>query len=140
MDFNNEEILALESSLKNYFLREKARHIKNDANLNYKLMKYRGLSLTLDDSNPRNILFVVGIATFEASFDTKTGLRVSGSLAGDERIVYQWFVFGGNQQVIAEIIDNRKKNKKKIQYERKTMQIDADNDKQNFSKNNNSSL
>ena len=111
MEFNKEDLYTLEASLRNYFLREKSRFIKN--NENYLLMKYRGLSLGLDDSNPRNVIFIVSIATLEAQFEVRTGHKVYGSLGGDERIVQQWYQLGGVQQSMVDIT-NRNKRKKKV--------------------------
>ena len=122
MEFNKEDLYILEASLRNYFLREKSRFIKN--NESYLLMKYRGLSLGLDDSNPRNVLFIVSIATFEAQFDVRTGHKVFGSLAGDERIVQQWYQLGGIQQTMIDLT-NKNKRKKKLNT-RKETEIDLD--------------
>lgn len=65
-------------------------------------MKYRSLSFTINNSNPKNLVFTVRIGMLEASFDAKNGLKKSGSLGGDERIVTQWFLFGNNQEALAK--------------------------------------
>ena len=118
MFINKEELYAVESSLRNYFLREKSRYIKN--NENYILMKYRGLTLDINDDNRRNILFIVRIAALEAAFDMNNGMKVSGSLAGDEKLVYQWFSQGMNQQVLIEIVSKKRKKKKIMDQSAKT--------------------
>ena len=99
--------MPLESSLRNYFLKEKGRYV-NKYQI-HTLMKYRGLSLSLIDENPRNALFAVCIGGIEAQFQIEDGLKVSGSLAGDEKFVYQWFWLGGNREKMVEIIENKHK-------------------------------
>lgn len=108
MKKNQEELLPVESSLRNYFLKEKGRNINN--NQAHILMKYRGLSLSLNDENPRNPLFVVRIGGLEAHFQISDGVKVHGSLGGDERIVYQWFMFGSNKDNLS-LIANKKKSR-----------------------------
>ncbi|MGN0014766.1 MAG: hypothetical protein ACI37T_05050 [Candidatus Gastranaerophilaceae bacterium] len=106
MKQNQEELLPLESSLRNYFLKEKGRGINN--NQAHILMKYRGLSLSLNLDNPRNPLFVVRIGGLEAHFQISDGVKVHGSLGGDERIVYQWFIFGSNKDNLTTITSKKK--------------------------------
>lgn len=112
MEINKEELIVLETSLRNFFLKEKGRFVKN--NENYVLMKYRGLSLSMNNDNPRNILFIVRIAALEAQFQVRDGLKVQGSLGGDERLVQQWFEQGTNKQTMITVA-TQKKNKKKIE-------------------------
>lgn len=112
MEINREELMVLETSLRNFFLKEKGRFVKN--NESYVLMKYRGLSLTMNDDNPRNVLFVVRIAALEAQFQVRDGVKVQGSLAGDERLVSQWLEQGVNKETMIAIA-TKKKNKKKIE-------------------------
>ena len=105
--------MSLETSLRNFFLKEKGRFVKN--NENYVLMKYRGLSLTMNDDNPRNVLFIVRIAALEAQFQVRDGLKIQGSLGGDERLVQQWFEQGTNKQTMVTVA-TKKKLKKKIEF------------------------
>lgn len=113
MEINQEELMSLETSLRNFFLKEKGRFVKN--NENYVLMKYRGLSLTMNDDNPRNVLFIVRIAALEAQFQVRDGLKIQGSLGGDERLVQQWFEQGTNKQTMVTVA-TKKKLKKKIEF------------------------
>lgn len=122
MEINKEELMVLESSLRNFFLKEKGRFVKN--NENYVLMKYRGLALTLNDDNPRNVLFIVRIAALEAQFQVRDGLKVQGSLGGDERLVQQWFEQGTNKQTMITVA-TKKKQKKKVE-NRTNYQFEAD--------------
>ena len=122
MEINKEELMILESSLRNFFLKEKGRFVKN--NENYVLMKYRGLALTLNDDNPRNVLFIVRIAALEAQFQVRDGLKVQGSLGGDERLVQQWFEQGTNKQTMITVA-TKKKQKKKVE-NRVNYQFEAD--------------
>lgn len=122
MEINKEELMVLETSLRNFFLKEKGRFVKN--NENYVLMKYRGLSLSLNDDNPRNILFIVRIAALEAQFQVRDGLKIQGSLGGDERLVQQWLEQGANKQTMITVA-SKKKNKKKIEY-KGAYQLEAD--------------
>lgn len=118
MEIRKEELMVVETSLRNFFLKEKTRHAKNSNDNNHALLKYRGLSLTLNDDNPRNILFIVRIGTLEAQFRLFDGSKVQGSLAGDERIVLQWFLFGGNKEQLSAIVET-KKDKKKVDFKHK---------------------
>lgn len=113
MEINQEELMSLETSLRNFFLKEKGRFVKN--NENYVLMKYRGLSLTMNNDNPRNVLFIVRIAALEAQFQVRDGLKIQGSLGGDERLVQQWFEQGTNKQTMVTVA-TKKKLKKKIEF------------------------
>lgn len=113
MEINQEELMSLETSLRNFFLKEKGRFVKN--NENYVLMKYRGLSLTMNDDNPRNVLFIVRIAALEAQFQVRDGLKIQGSLGGDERLVQQWLEQGTNKQMMVTVA-TKKKLKKKIEF------------------------
>lgn len=122
MEINQEELMSLETSLRNFFLKEKGRFVKN--NENYVLMKYRGLSLTMNDDNPRNVLFIVRIAALEAQFQVRDGLKIQGSLGGDERLVQQWFEQGTNKQTMVTVA-TKKKLKKKIEF-KGDYQLEAD--------------
>lgn len=67
-------------------------------------MKYRGLSILIDDSDKGEPAFKVRIGAFEASFRIRDGLKVHGSLCGDEKIVIKWFYRGTNQQILRGMV------------------------------------
>ena len=94
-----EELYILQNGLKNFILKEKSRYMRLGEN-NQNLMKYRGLKFSINAENPREILFVVRIATLEASFRIRDGIKVLGSLGGDERFVYQWFIFNCDKSLM----------------------------------------
>ncbi|MGN0014765.1 MAG: hypothetical protein ACI37T_05045 [Candidatus Gastranaerophilaceae bacterium] len=109
---NRDELMPIESSLRNYFLKEKGRYVNKYQT--HTLMKYRGLSLSLNDENPKNSLFAVCIGGLEAQFNVEDGIKTSGSLAGDEKFVYQWYWLGGNKEQMLEIIEKKHKNMRPI--------------------------
>lgn len=92
VDIEREELLILQNGLKNFLIKEKSRYMRS-AESNQNLLKYRGLRFSINAENPREILFTVRIAALEASFRLRDGIRVSGGLGEDERLVYQWFIF-----------------------------------------------
>ncbi len=99
---NNEDLNLLENSLKNYLLNsneDRAGQIDNS-----KRMKYRGLSLDLDRAQVEEPAFKVRIGAFEASFRIRDGLKINGSLCGDEKMVIKWYYRGTNQQQLQSLI------------------------------------
>lgn len=98
----NEEINILETSLKNYFLNygENNRGPADHSNS----MKYRGLSIDIDTSEKNEPAFKVRIGAFEASFRIRDGLKVHGSLCGDEKTVIKWYYRGTNQQILNGLV------------------------------------
>lgn len=111
VEIEREELHILETGLKNFLIKEKSRFIRHGEN-NYVLMKYRGLKFTINVDNPRELLFVVRIASLEASFRLRDGIKVQGSLGGDERLVYQWYVLGCDKAVVETAVSNSKKKKR----------------------------
>ena len=99
VDIEREELHILQNGLKNFILKEKSRYMRSGEN-NQHLMKYRGLKFSINAENPREILFVVRIAALEASFRLRDGIKVLGSLGGDERFVYQWFIFNCDKSLM----------------------------------------
>lgn len=98
----NEEIQELETSLKNYFLNSSENN-SGPANHSSR-MKYRGLSITIDPSQKEEPIFKVRIGAFEAMFRIRDGLKVHGSLCGDEKIVIKWFHRGNNKQILGGLV------------------------------------
>ena len=92
------ELYELETSLKNYFLNSNEDNKGPVSHSNQ--MKYRGLSITMDESDKSEPAFKVRIGAFEASFRIRDGLKVHGSLCGDEKIVIKWFYRGSNKQTL----------------------------------------
>lgn len=111
VEIEREELQILQNGLKNFILKEKSRFSRH-GNDNLTLMKYRGLKLSFNADNPREILFMVRIASLEASFRLRDGIKVTGSLGGDERLVYQWYMLGCDKAVVEAAIKNTKKSKK----------------------------
>ncbi len=96
------ELYELETSLKNYFLNTNE---DNRGPVSHSSqMKYRGLSITLDSSDKNEPAFKVRIGAFEASFRTRDGLKINGSLCGDEKVVIKWFYRGNNQQTLRSLM------------------------------------
>ena len=123
VEIEKEELHILETGLKDYILKEKSRFMKHGEN-NFALMKYRGLKFTINIDNPREILFVVRIASLEASFRLRDGIKVLGSLGGDERLVYQWYILGCDKSVVeAAIIKSKKKKKDAVNKRSATVEI-----------------
>lgn len=104
----SEEIVALETSLKNYFLNSSENN-KGPVDHSSR-MKYRGLSIDIDTSEKDDPAFKVRIGAFEASFRIRDGLKVHGSLCGDEKIVIKWFHRGSNQQLLASLVGKESRN------------------------------
>lgn len=98
----SEEIVILETSLKNYFLNSSENN-RGPAD-HSSSMKYRGLSIDIDTSDKDEAAFKVRIGAFEASFRIRDGLKVHGSLCGDEKIVIKWFHRGSNQQMLNALV------------------------------------
>lgn len=111
VEIEREELHILETGLRNYILKEKSKYIRHGENT-HALIKYRGLKFSINAENPRELLFVVRIASLEASFRLRDGIKVIGSLGGDEKIVYQWFVLGCDKSVVEAVISSSKKKKK----------------------------
>lgn len=123
VEIEKEELHILETGLKNYIIKEKSRFMRHGEN-NFTLMKYRGLKFTINIDNPREILFVVRIASLEASFRLRDGIKVLGSLGGDERLVYQWYILGCDKSVVeAAIINSKKKKKNAVNKRSATVEI-----------------
>ena len=66
-------------------------------------MKYRGLSLKIKNEGSRNAVFVVGITAYEAHFRIYDGIKVQGSLGGDEQIVRKWYMYSGNKDALEKV-------------------------------------
>ena len=98
----NEEIQELETSLKNYFLNSSENN-KGPADHSSR-MKYRGLSITIDLSQKEEPVFKVRIGAFEAMFRIRDGLKIHGSLCGDEKLVIKWFHWGNNKQILNGLV------------------------------------
>lgn len=123
VEIEKEELHILETGLKNYILKEKSRFMKHGEN-NFALMKYRGLKFTINTDNPRELLFIVRIASLEASFRLRDGIKVLGSLGGDERLVYQWYVLGCDKSLVeAAVLDSKKKKKNSANKRNSTVEI-----------------
>ncbi len=123
VEIEKEELHILETGLKNYIIKDKSRFMRHGEN-NFTLMKYRRLKFTINIDNPREILFVVRIASLEASFRLKDGIKVLGSLGGDERLVYQWYILGCDKSVVeAAIINSKKKKKNAVNKRSATVEI-----------------
>lgn len=99
---NSDQLIEIESSLKNFFIREKSRAFAGSSS--YTLMKYRGLSLKIKNEDTKNPVFVVGITAYEAHFRVYDGVKVQGSLGGDEQIVRKWYMYSGNKEALEKII------------------------------------
>lgn len=106
---DNEVFQVAETSLRNFFLRKKIRGKSDDS---FEMMKYRGLSLGIDDENPKEVLFIVRIAALEVCFRVSDGKRVQGSLGGDERLVEQWYLLWGNKEMLVNWVKSRKNSEK----------------------------
>lgn len=106
---DNERVLELETSLRNFFF--DFAEVGQGQSAYAGRMKYRGLSLKIDDSQKEEPAFKVGIGTFEATFRISDGLKINGSLAGDEKIVMKWFYRGYNQQLLLELVGKVKSDK-----------------------------
>lgn len=115
--YDEDALLLLESSLRNYILSEKEKrpHV-HDASL----IKYRGLKLGINDENPAEITFTVRIAGFEAQFRTYDGQKVMGSICGDEREVYRWYNLGDIKTKMVNIIANGTRSKEKEQLKKRS--------------------
>lgn len=107
---DTEEIFQLENSLKNYFLDSVEKNQSNSSNK----MKYRGLSLRIEDFRDEEPVFKVRIGAFEAEFRIRDGLKVHGSLCGDERTVTKWFCRGYNQQTLQGLVGKTDMNSPKM--------------------------
>lgn len=94
----NEEVLELETSLKNFFLN--SNEITKDKLSSANIMKYRGLSMEIEEAGEDGLVFKVRIGAFEAKFRVRDGLKIHGSLCGDEKIVMKWYYRGSNQQIL----------------------------------------
>ena len=66
-------------------------------------MKYRGLSLKIKNEGTRNAVFIVGITAYEAHFRIYDGIKVQGSLGGDEQLVRKWYMYSGNKEALEKI-------------------------------------
>lgn len=105
----DEDLILLESSLRNYMLNSV------DVSHGGSAMKYRGLNLLIDSSDKNNLMFKVRIAAFEASFRVSDGQKVNGSLCGDEKLVSKWFHRGYNKQQLNDIVvGSSKKTAEKV--------------------------
>ena len=100
---NSENLIEIESSLKNFFIREKSRAFAGSST--YSLMKYRGISIRIKNEGTRNAVFIVGIAAYEANFRIHDGIKVQGSLGGDEQLVRKWYMYSGNKEALEKIAD-----------------------------------
>lgn len=98
----SQEITELETSLKNYFL-NCGENNKGPAD-HSSMMKYRGLSIDIDTSDKDEPAFKVRIGAFEASFRIRDGLKVHGSLCGDEKIVIKWYYRGTNEIILKSLV------------------------------------
>ena len=98
---SSEQLIEVESSLRNFFIREKSRAFTGSST--YSLMKYRGLSLKVKNEGTRNAAFVVGIAAYEAHFRIQDGIKIQGSLGGDEKIVRKWYMYTGTKEIMEKI-------------------------------------
>ena len=98
---SSEQLIEIESSLRNFFIREKSRAFTGSST--YSLMKYRGLSLKVKDEGTKNAAFIVGIAAYEAHFRIQDGIKIQGSLGGDENIVRKWYMYTGTKEVMEKI-------------------------------------
>ena len=108
--YDEDELLLLETSLRNYIITEKEKRPRvYDASL----IKYRGLALGINDENQAEVTFTVTIAGFEAQFRTADGIKVIGGLGGDERIIYKWYNSGENKFKLLKIIAEGKNKPKK---------------------------
>lgn len=97
-----EHLMELETSLRNFFVKEKTR--ATTGSTTYMLMKYRGLSLKLKNIGSKNCSFIVGIAAYEAYFRVADGMKYQGSLGGDEKIVRNWYLNYGNKEKLEAFI------------------------------------
>ena len=93
-----EEIFLLENSLKNFILRE----VENRGDARASLIKYRGLSFNLASEGTERC-FKVRIAAFEAFFRVSDGLKIRGSLCGDEKYVIKWYQNGNNRHILQNL-------------------------------------
>ena len=98
---SSEKLIEIESSLRNFFIREKSRAFTGSST--YALMKYRGMSLRIKDEGTRNAAFVVGIAAYEAHFRIQDGIKIQGSLGGDENLVRKWYMYTGTKEVMEKL-------------------------------------
>lgn len=122
-EIEREELYILQNGLKNFIMKEKSRYMRLGEN-NQNLMKYRGLKFSINVENPREILFVVRIAALEASFRLRDGIKVLGSLGGDERYVYQWFVFNCDKSLMKKAAScSLKTNKSSVNKHSATVEI-----------------
>lgn len=108
---NIEHLEEVESSLKNFFLREKARAFAGHGT--YALMKYRGLSVSVKYEGTRKAVFIVGIAAYEAHFRISDGMKVQGSLGGDEQIVRKWYMYSGSKEILEKLANPGKSPNRK---------------------------
>ncbi len=100
---DDDNINILENSLSNYLISSSESLPENfDSS---KRMKYRGLSITLD-SREDEPAFKVRIGAFEGSFRIKDGLKIHGSLCGDEKLVIKWYLRGSNQELMHKVAKN----------------------------------
>lgn len=113
---NNEQLMELETSLRNFFIKEKSRAASGSSS--YMLMKYRGLSLKIRNEGTKNVSFIVGIAAYEAYFRVADGIKYQGSLGGDEKIVRKWYMYFGNKEKMEKLVNlNSSENTKEQQTE-----------------------
>lgn len=97
----NDEVLELETSLKNFFLN--SNEVTKDKLSSSNIMKYRGLSMEIEEGGEDGHIFKVRIGAFEAKFRIRDGLKIHGSLCGDEKIVIKWYYRGSNQQMLQSL-------------------------------------
>ncbi|MDD3236863.1 MAG: hypothetical protein PHV37_02040 [Candidatus Gastranaerophilales bacterium] len=101
-----DELIILESSLRNYMLDS----LNEGGRPGVSAMKYRGLTLNIDDRDKETPVFKVRIAALEAAFRIRDGIKITGSLAGDEKLVEKWYFRGYNKQQMEEIVSGSDKN------------------------------
>lgn len=105
----NEQLTELETSLRNFFF-DSADSPKDQSSYAGR-MKYRGLTLKIDDSQKEEPAFKVSIGVFEASFRISDGLKIHGSLAGDEKVVMKWYYRGSNHQLMESLMSKAQSGK-----------------------------
>lgn len=100
-----EELFPIENSLKNFILMELD---DRRAGVNpSRLIKYRGLSVDIDDADKNNLAFKVRIGAFEATFRISDGLKINGSLCGDEKLITKWYYRGNNRNLLEQVATSR---------------------------------
>ena len=82
-----QELNVYEQSLINYLIQRK----EAMNNVPGGLQRLRGLTITINNRDSENPLYVVELAMFQVSFSILTGAKDRGTLFGLERYIMDWY-------------------------------------------------